>query len=171
MIKGLAPSRVPRILLQSVITATVVALSFLAVGMAVFRLLGITMADFMVAGGILLFALSMFDLLTVGGSHAREDVETLGAVPLGVPLIAGPALFTTSLLLLQQYGLAATGAAIIVNIAIAGLLFRAAGAIYRVMGNAGAKTVSKIANLLLAAIAVMIIRKGLTMIIMGQGGE
>jgi multiple antibiotic resistance protein len=168
MIKGVDPARVPRILMQSVITATVVALSFLAVGTVVMRLLGITVADFMVAGGVLLFAISMFDLLSVSGTHHVEDLETLGAVPLGVPLIAGPALFTTSLLLLQQQGLWPTALAVIVNIVLAGVLFRAAGVIYRVLGKAGAKTVSKIANLLLAAIAVMIIRKGLVAIIAGM---
>jgi len=55
--EGLDIRRVRRVLYQSVVTATVVGLSFLAVGQAVLRLLGITVADFVVAGGTLLFTL------------------------------------------------------------------------------------------------------------------
>ena len=53
--EGLDPSRVRRVLLQSVATATAVALAFLGGGKALMTLLGITVADFMIAGGVLLF--------------------------------------------------------------------------------------------------------------------
>ena len=77
------------IIYQSVVTASVVALLFLAIGIAVFKLLDITIADFMVAGGILLFVISISDLMTTEKKQRRVDPESLGAVPLGVPLITG----------------------------------------------------------------------------------
>jgi multiple antibiotic resistance protein len=52
------------IIYQSVVTGLVVALLFLAIGIAVFKLLGITIADFMVAEGTLLFVISISDLIT-----------------------------------------------------------------------------------------------------------
>jgi multiple antibiotic resistance protein len=153
--------RIRRILYQSVITAIAVALIFLTGGTAILKLLGITVSDFMIAGGILLFVISMSDLLSMEKSQRRIDPESLGAVPLGVPLITGPAVLTTSILLMNEYGFFLTALSVVVNILIAGLVFSLAGPINRILGRAGAKTLSKIASLLLAAIAVMIVRKGI----------
>lgn len=159
--QGLAPHEVRRAVWLSVATATGVALAFLALGTAILGLLGITVADFMVAGGILLFALAMGDLLANEKLQRRPDADSLGVVPLGVPLITGPAVLTTSMLLLNQHGAGWTAAAIVANILIAGLMFRYAAGISRGLGRAGVKIVSKVAMLLLAAIAVMMVRKGI----------
>ncbi len=157
---GLERAYVRKIIWQSLLTATAVALAFLGVGKGIFALLGITVADFMIAGGALLFLLSLRGLLAGERERFFEDHETLGAVPLGVPLIAGPAVFTTSLLLVDEYGLIPTVLATIANILIAGLIFWASDSVNRVLGEAGMRTLSKIASLILAAIAVMIVRKG-----------
>lgn len=159
--QGMEPRQVRRAIFHSVTTATAVALAFLALGTAILDLLGITVADFMVAGGILLFILAMGDLLANDKLQRQVDADSLGAVPLGVPLITGPAVLTTSMLLLNQYGAGWTAAAIVANILIAGIVFRFAGSIGRVLGRVGEKIVSKIAMLLLAAIAVMMVRKGI----------
>lgn len=159
--QGMEPRQVRRAIYQSMATATVVALTFLALGTAILDLLGITVADFMVAGGILLFILAIGDLLANEKLQRRVDAESLGAVPLGVPLITGPAVLVTSMLLLNQYGAGWTATAIVANIVIAGIVFRFAGSIGRVLGRTGEKIVSKIAMLLLAAIAVMMVRKGI----------
>jgi multiple antibiotic resistance protein len=165
--EGLPPADVRRILRQSVATATAVALAFLVVGAAILRLLGITIADFMVAGGILLFVISLGDLMTTEKLQRRVDPDSLGAVPLGVPLITGPAVLTTSVLLLNAHGAVSTAVALVFNVLIAGVVFGFGPRIHRVLGKAGAKTVSKIASLLLAAIAVMIVRRGITAFITG----
>lgn len=159
--QGMEPRQVRRAIFHSVATATAVALAFLALGTAILDLLGITVADFMVAGGILLFILAMGDLLANDKLQRQVDADSLGAVPLGVPLITGPAVLTTSMLLLNQYGAGWTAAAIVANILIAGIVFHFAGSIGRVLGRVGEKIVSKIAMLLLAAIAVMMVRKGI----------
>ncbi|MCL6642648.1 MAG: MarC family protein [Candidatus Bipolaricaulota bacterium] len=158
---GLDRARVRKVLWQSLLTATAVALAFLGVGKGIFALLGITVADFMIAGGSLLFLLSLRGLLTGEREHLSESPESLGAVPLGVPLIAGPAVFTTSLLLVDSYGLVPTVLATVANIAIAGVIFWTSDSLTRVLGEAGMRTLSKIASLILAAIAVMIVRKGI----------
>ena len=159
--QGIGTRKIHRIVFQSVITATIVALAFLVAGTAILTLLGITVADFMVAGGILLFVISMSDLLSTEKIQRKVDQESLGAVPIGVPLITGPAVLTTSIILSNEHGFISTASAIVINILIAGVVFRFAGAINRTLGKAGAKTVSKIASLLLASIAVMIVRKGI----------
>ena len=158
--EGIQRPRVRRIILQSVFSAAAVALLFLALGKGLLRYLGVTVADFMVAGGALLFGLSVSELLTTTKQQSGVDPESLGAVPLGVPLLAGPAVLTTAILLIDQYGPVPTGLAIVLNLLFAGLVFWASGAIYRVLGKTGAKIISKLASLLLAAIAVMMVRKG-----------
>ena len=164
-IQDVEPGRIKKVLLQSVMTAAAVAIVFLALGAAILRLLGITVADFMVAGGILLFIIAMSDLLANEKSQRRVDPESLGAVPLGVPLITGPAVLTTSILLLNEYGFIMTSISILINILIAGFVFSLAVPITRLLGKAGARILSKVAMLLLAAIAVMIIRKGVAVFI------
>jgi multiple antibiotic resistance protein len=160
-----------RIIIQSVVTAMAVALVFLVAGTALLRMLGITVADFMVAGGVLLFIISISDILTGQKAQRRVDPDALGAVPIGVPLITGPAVLTTSILLMNQHGFNPTAASIVVNILIAGVIFHFTPSIYRFLGKAGTKTLSKVADLLLAAIAVMIIRRGIISIIATYGTD
>ena len=159
---GMDKSRVRIAIIQSVVTASIVALVFLVFGSALLRYLGITVPDFMIAGGFLLLALSLSDLLSGGKNPYKSDPDGLGAVPLGVPLITGPAVLTTCLLLAEIHGRSVTAIATVANITFAGLVFMFAHPITEVIGRTGIKTVSKVANLLLAAIAVMLIRKGIT---------
>lgn len=158
--EGLRPERLKKIIAQSVVTAATVALVFLTFGPVLLRFMGITVSDFMIAGGVLLFALALNDLLVGGKRRRLLDQGSLGAVPIGVPLITGPGVLTTCLLLAGIHGRALTAAAVVVNIAIAGAIFAFSGPITRVMGQTGSKTVSKVASLFLAAIAVMLIRRG-----------
>lgn len=161
--EGMDRPRVHRILWQSVITAMIVAISFLVLGKAVFNLLGITIADFMIAGGALLFVLALREhLLFDRQPHpATECPECIGAVPIGVPLIVGPAVLTTSILLAGEYGILPTIAAVVLNVIIAGIVFRMSEPINGFLGNAGTRAVSKLAGLILAAIGVMMVRKGI----------
>ena len=153
-----------KIIIQSMITALLVSCVFLAVGEMVLRLLGITLSDFMIAGGLLLFGISLTDLILGEKIQRRVDAESMGAVPVGVPLMVGPAVLTTSLLLLRQYGPLPTVSSLIVNIIIAGIVLWFSGAITKLIGKIGAKTISKIASLLLAAIGIMLVRKGIMLL-------
>jgi len=148
-----------RIIVQSLITALTLALGFIFLGKVIFKFLGITIADFMVAGGIILFCIAITDLLT-SEKFRRIPSESMGAVPIGTPLIVGPAVLTTSLMLVDQYGISATIIAVVANVMLAGLVFVFADVLIRVFGKAGAHALSKVMALLLAAIAVMMIRKG-----------
>lgn len=160
--EGLDPARLKKVVVQSVITASTVALAFIIFGPVILRFMGITVSDFMISGGVLLFAIALSDLLTGEKRHRLIDHGSLGAVPIGVPLITGPGVLTTCILLVGIDGRMMTAAAVIANIALAGVLFAFSGPITRVIGRTGAKTLSKVASLLLAAFAVMLIRKGIT---------
>jgi multiple antibiotic resistance protein len=156
-------------ILQSVVTASVVALVFIWFGPRLLEFLGITVADFLVAGGVLLLALALSDLLSGRKRQREADPDSLGAVPIGIPLITGPAVLTTCILLTNLHGRWLTTAAVVANVGVAGLVFLAAEPISRLLGRTGTKTVSKVASLLLASIAVMLIRRGILGALNPQG--
>jgi multiple antibiotic resistance protein len=160
--EGVSPSNRRSVVITSVITAMVVALLFLFVGEVILRLLGITVVDFMIAGGIILFLISIGDLLAINKPLKQVSTESLGPVPLGVPLIVGPAVLTTIMVLVREHGFYYTAIATVLNIIIAGIVFLLSEVIMRLLGASGTKIVSKIASLFLAAIAVMMVRRGLT---------
>ncbi len=153
-----------KIIVQSMFTASGLAVGFILLGKGVFKLLGITIGDFMVAGGAILFCLAITDLLNPIKKQRIPGTE-LGAVPLGTPLIVGPAVLTSSLVMISNYGFWPTVISVLLNIFLAGLIFKSSAALMRLVGDAGTKAMSKIMSLLLAAIAVMLIRKGLAQLL------
>lgn len=159
--EGLEKTRVKCIIRDSVITAMIVAIMFLAIGKATFTFLGISISDFMIAGGTLLFALSIRELLSYEKQARSLDPDNIGAVPIGVPLIVGPGVLTTTFLLSDVYGPILTVFAVILNIIIAGVIFWLSEPINRILGKAGTRTISKLASLILASIGVMMVRKGI----------
>lgn len=141
------------------ITALAVAIGFIFLGKAIFAALGITVGDFQVAGGLILLGLAVRELLDLGGEN-RPAGEAFGVVPLGMPLIAGPALLTALLLLVDTVGLLFTLLSLLVNLLLVGLAFRNADRLARLLGQRGLNGMSKLISLLLAAIAVSLIRRG-----------
>lgn len=158
--EGMSQKESARVIVQSASTALCLATGFIFLGKGVFHLLGITMGDFMIAGGAILFCLAITDIINPVKKR-RIPSKDLGVVPLGTPLIVGPAVLTTSMVIISQYGLLATLVSVVANILLAGAIFASASVLIKVLGEAGAKALSKITSLLLAAIAVMLIRKGL----------
>lgn len=149
-----------RIVTQSIVTAFLIGIVFVFLGQWIFKILGVMVSDFKIAGGLVLLAIALRDIL----QHEKSvhlSPETMGAVPIGTPLVTGPAVLTTIVMMVDSYGLALTVSSFVVNLAITWVVFHYADTISGVLGRAGSKAVSKIAHLLLAAIAVMMIRKGL----------
>ncbi len=120
--------------------------------------------DFMIAGGAILFCIAILDLVAHNKVERRAASE-LAAVPIGTPLMVGPAVLTTSLISIDQYGIAITMIAVLVNIFIAGATFVFSDLLIRLIGKAGANALSKVFSLFLAAIAVMMMRRGILKII------
>jgi multiple antibiotic resistance protein len=156
--EGLKKKERQKMLGRSIVTSFSVAIVFILLGQAIFHFLGITIGDFMIAGGILLFCIAVSSILQDKSSRHSQDVAI---VPLATPLIVGPAVLTTSLLLVSQYGTMITLMALIVNLLLAGVIFSSSDVLLRIFGKDGSRALSKITSLLLAAIAVMMIRKGL----------
>ena len=149
-----------RIITQSIITAFLIGVVFLFLGRWIFKILGVMVADFKIAGGLVLLTISLRDLLRYE-KLTRLSADTMGAVPIGTPLVTGPAVLTTIVILLDSYGMRLTILSFMANLLITWVTFLFADKITKVLGKAGSRAVSKIAHLLLAAIAVMMMRKGI----------
>jgi len=169
-----------KILRQSVATAFLVSLLFLAIGKAVFSFLGISISDFKIAGGIILFAIAINDLLFSTEERKSHEVTeeasenkiynmpSIGIVPIGIPLIVGPALLTTLIISLDTYGIGPTISSVVINLLIVYTGLRYSSLILKVTGRSGAIGIAKVVTLLLAAIGVMMVRTGVTEVLHSQ---
>lgn len=149
------------------LTAFGVGLLFVAVGKAIFSLLDIEVTDFLMAGGIILLVLAIRYLIT-GKTLETDDAsasEMIGVVPLGTPLVVGPAVLAALLLLMGRYHIAIVLSSFLLNLVIQWVLFRQATRIVAFLGRTGAAAISKVIMLLLAAIAVKMIREGILTIL------
>ena len=162
--EGYEPAERRRVQRQALATALVIGFAFMFLGSAVFHFLGIDTADFQIGGGLILLVLSLADLVTGDRSVRRLD-EFVGIVPIGTPLIVGPAVLTAISLVTELEGTALAAIAFCVTLLIiAGALF-AARSIARLLGVGGLKAVSKIISILLAAFAVRLVRVGIASIL------
>jgi multiple antibiotic resistance protein len=148
---------------NAVITATAVGLFFLFLGQAVLNIMGISVGSFAIGGGIILLILSINFILS-DKSYDFSKEEMVAIVPIGTPLTVGPATVTTLLLLGTQFPLYFVLISFILNIGIVYFTFVISNQLVRVLGKAGIKAFSRIAALLLAAIAVNMVLRGLEML-------
>jgi multiple antibiotic resistance protein len=157
--EGLPVPQKKKIALQSLVTALLVSVFFIIIGQGVFKILGIRVEDFMIAGGILLLVFAITDLVRQGEKKI-EMGESIGIVPLGTPIIAGPATLATAMILVGSYPMILVIFSILVNLFIAWVIFSQADRIIKVLGINGSRAIAKVAGLLLAAIAVSMMRRG-----------
>jgi len=169
LVEGANKKQRDKIIRDSVTTATVVAILFMFVGKWVLELIGITIPDFQIAGGVLLFVISMRLLLpgTQKSLLANGHDKDVGVFPLGTPLITGPAVLTTTLIMLNSFGKMPTFISLAINMVIVWVTLVKADFIIRLMGTNGTRAFSKIMYILLAAIGVMMVRRGITGFLLG----
>ena len=105
-----------RIATQATWTGGIVALLFLLLGRSIFIAIGIGEGDFEIAGGLILFILASRELVQSPSQEKSNLPDDFGVVPLGMPLIAGPATITTLLVISQSFGLPMTLFALAVNL-------------------------------------------------------
>jgi multiple antibiotic resistance protein len=145
----------------AVITATIVGLAFLFFGEFILKVMNISVGSFAIAGGIVLLVLSI-KYMTTGRMVEIIKGDMVAVVPIGTPLTVGPATITTLLLLATQHErLYIVVISFVVNMLITWLVFLSADYIIKFVGDGGLKAWSRVLSLLLAAIAVSMVIKGL----------
>lgn len=166
--EGMTSSQRRRLTLQAVVTASLVAVLVLFAGQLIFSLLGITVNDLRVGGGLILLVLSISNLI-FGDFRRRdpradgveEDGGSVGVVPLGIPLIIGPAAITSVLVSREAYGYLPTLTSLVLNMVLVFLTLAFSPWLGTILGNAVSRAVGKVSSLFLAAISVALIRAGI----------
>ena len=142
------------------ITSSFTGLAFLFLGRAILGILGITLIDFQFGGGLILIIMGVHELLG-GEMRVRRPSAEVGMVPLGVPLIIGPAVISIMVISIDQHGLGPTLTAFLANIALVGFVFNYSSGVIRIFGGNGLRVVSKIIMLFLVALGMKMIRTGI----------
>jgi len=143
------------------ITGLILLTFFSLVGQNILVLFGISLDSFMIAGGILLLIVAI-RLLIIGGWGEQLTIsESVGAVPIGCPLLVGPGAITTSILNIQSFGILTTLLSVLLTFIIVWLILRFIDPIYRVLGKNGSLVISRVMALLIASISVQYILQGI----------
>jgi multiple antibiotic resistance protein len=143
------------------ITGLILLTFFSLVGQNILVLFGISLDSFMIAGGILLLIVAVRLLIMGGWREQTAASESVGAVPIGCPLLVGPGAITTSILNIQSYGILATLLSVLLTFTVVWLILRFIDPIYRVLGKNGSLVITRVMALLIASIAVQYILQGI----------
>jgi multiple antibiotic resistance protein len=147
----------------AIITAASLLSVFAVGGTRILSIFGINIFSFMIAGGILLFILSI-ELLTHGSWRFAigDTAEDTGAVPLAFPLLVGPGAITSVIISYETSGLIITILSIAIVIGVTYLTLFLINPIYRVLGSRGSMIITRVFAILIAAIGVQYVLQGLT---------
>ncbi|OGO21901.1 MAG: MarC family transcriptional regulator [Chloroflexi bacterium RBG_16_50_9] len=163
MSEGMSNQERRRVVHLAVITATVVGLVFLFFGQFILNVMNIKVGEFAVAGGIILLMLSIYYMIT-GRMVEVNKQEMVAVVPIGTPLTVGPATITTLLILAVQFPLYMVLVSFVLNMLATWVIFLLVEQIVRFTGKGGLRAISRVFDLLLAAIAVSMILRGLELV-------
>jgi len=164
---------------KSIYMAAGMLFGFMFLGVYIFDILGISIYDFEIAGGALLFKVG-FDMLQGKTSNTKitqaekEDSterEAIAIAPIGTPLLAGPGSITTAIIYFNNTGITIISRlfvviAVILVLIVAFLLLKYSISIFSKLGKTGSIVISRVMGLLLTAIAVELITTGIIKIFM-----
>jgi multiple antibiotic resistance protein len=148
---------------QAAVVALGVIVVFAVFGRSILAYLGVQLPSLQAAGGLLLLLVAL-ELLTGRSSEPTEQERAkanVAFVPLGTPLLAGPGAIVATMLFVQRIGSVgggvAFGAAIVAVVVALWLAMRFSGFILKILRPSGVELLTRIAGLLLSAIAVQLI--------------
>jgi multiple antibiotic resistance protein len=169
-------ARRKRMARKAALTCFVVLTSFALAGQVIFRLFGITLPAFEIAGGLILLLIGL-DMLEARRSPTQEATgdteeaaakEDAGIVPLGVPMLAGPGAISSVMVLvgpvptLWHWQMGAILGAIAFTCLVSYWVLAGAGRVRAFMGETGIRILVRIMGLLLVALAMQFFVNGLT---------
>jgi multiple antibiotic resistance protein len=170
------PVRRRRMARKGALTCFIVLAGFALGGQLIFKMFGITLPAFEIAGGLILLLIGL-DMLQAKRSATQEasgdteeaaSKEDAGIVPLGIPMLAGPGAISSVMVMVGQVPALWSWemAAIIGSIAITALtsywVLSGASQVRKVMGETGIRILVRIMGLLLVALAMQFFVNGLT---------
>ncbi|MBI2558254.1 MarC family protein [Candidatus Woesearchaeota archaeon] len=162
--KGMPLKEVKNSVDKSVFVAAVLLFAFLFLGQQIFDFFGINLDSFQIAGGIVLLILGIFYIFGYMYKISELHGKDL-SVPVGTPLLTGPGVITTTVILVKENGTLVTVIAAFLTLLVTWLILINAFKIYKVLGDHWTNVISRVMGIILAAIAVEFITKGISSII------
>ena len=171
---GADRQRQRRMARRAALTCFIVLMTFALAGKLIFRMFGITLPAFEIAGGVILLLIGI-DMIEAKRSPTQElsdetaeatAKDDAGIVPLGIPMLAGPGAISSVMVLvgeaLKFWELLVVLGAISLTAWISYLILNGADRVRRMMGETGIRILVRIMGLLLVALAVQFFVNGLT---------
>jgi multiple antibiotic resistance protein len=170
------PVRRKRMARKGALTAFIVLTTFAVAGQLIFRMFGITLPAFEIAGGLILLLIGL-DMLQAKRSPTQEAhgdkeeataKEDAGIVPLGIPMLAGPGAISSVMVLVGQvpaflsWQMGAILGSIVFTALVSYWVLAAASKVRQVMGETGIRILVRIMGLLLVALAMQYFVNGIT---------
>jgi multiple antibiotic resistance protein len=172
---GADPARRRRMARKGALTCFIVLTTFAVCGQLIFRLFGITLPAFEIAGGVILLLIGL-DMLQAKRSATQEASgdteegaakEDAGIVPIGIPMLAGPGSISTVMVLVGQvpsiwrWEMGAILGSITVTSLISYWVLAGAGRVLKVLGETGIRVLVRVMGLLLVALAMQFFVNGM----------
>jgi multiple antibiotic resistance protein len=161
MTKGQTPAEIHKQAFIAVAVAGGLMYLFLIFNKMIFDILGLNIASFQIAGGILLFLLGIQEALGIEIGHSKGHSASAAGVVIGTPLLCGPGAITTVMLLSKDYGFLIPFIAITLSLIATWLVLYYSENIQRILGDVVTDIMGKVLGMLVAAIAVNIIASGI----------
>jgi len=159
--KNMDKTQIQKTFQSAIITGLILLFLFAFAGQQILILFGISLSSFMVAGGLLLLIIAVRLLVAGGWQEPSTSPESVGAVPIGFPLLVGPGAITTTILILQSSGIFVTIFSVLITFIIVWLILRLIHPIFRILGSNGSLVVTRLMAMFIAAIAVQYIVEGM----------
>jgi len=160
MIKGMPQKDVRSNVNRSVFVAGVLLFVFLFFGIQIFELFSININSFQIAGGIILLILGIIHVLGTQHKFVKSDSSDL-SVPIGTPLLTGPGVIATIIILVNEFGIFIAVAAAIMTLLATWLILANSSRLYKFLGAHWTNIISRVMGIIIAAIAVEFITKGI----------
>ncbi|MBI2653177.1 MarC family protein [Candidatus Woesearchaeota archaeon] len=160
LVKGMPSQEIKKQVDSSVFVAGVLLFVFLFLGLRIFRLFGLDLNSFQIAGGIILLVIGILFILGEPHKMIKFHGHDL-SVPVGTPLLTGPGVITTTLILVKERGTFITVIAAFFTLLATWLILINSSKIYKLLGGHWTNVMSRVMGLILAAIAVKFIIDGI----------
>lgn len=164
MAKGMPLIEIRKNINKSIVVAGLLLFIFLFLGLEIFEFFGININSFQIAGGILLLILGIMYVLGMSNKFVKTEGNDL-SIPMGTPLLTGPGVITTTIILVKEHGTYTVFIAALLTLFASWLILMNAPRIYKLLGGHWTKVISRVMGIILAAMAVEFISKGIINII------
>lgn len=158
--KGMPIKEIKRNVNRSVFVAGTLLFIFLFFGIRIFDFFGINLNSFQIAGGIILLVIAIFYVLGISFKLIKSHESDL-SVPIGTPLLTGPGVITTTVILVKEQGMVITVIAALLTLLSTWVIMLNSTRLYKILGEHWTNIISRVMGIILAAIAVEFITRGI----------